>query len=669
MMKIRIIDALKWILLVLCFFANSSSGELINFEITKVESPAFDGKSFDQVGQYEMITARATIAVDPEHRLNKDIVDLHLAQRNTDGRVEAIADVVILKPIDLTKGNGRLFYEVLNRGDKISLVLMNDAPWETYYEELNPGNGYMMRQGYSLVWSGWQGDIPPGKNRMTLQVPILEEIVGTVRDEIIFNHNHNPFVASLSYPANTLKKDKASLTIRQRQTDVRMSPDDLSFDFFYLERSGLYTSTPNQIIINRPESYDANAIYEFTYEAKDPLVMGLAFAATRDIVSFLRREKRDAKENKNPLIHDGKLMMKYAYGLGISQSGRFVRDFLYQGFNEDEKGRIVFDALMPDVAGSRKTWTNFRFAQPGRYSREHESHLQPGDQFPFSYAILEDPLTGKQDGILKRCMNTNTCPKVFHTDTATEFWQARSSLVVTDTRGNDIQLPSNVRAYFMASTEHSVGFGGVPTSTESCQQLNNPLHNGGPMRALLHALDLWVSDDIEPPDSEYPSRSNGTLVSPDTDIMNYPLMTGFDFQGTHNGLRVTDYSRFPPHEGAHYPIFVPKVDEDGNDIAGIRLPEVQVPTATYLGWNLTRPNFARGALCSVTGSTIPFPSTKNERESTEDSRLSIEERYPTHEYYVQKIREATESLLKKRFLLEEDKDLYIKKAQDSNIGK
>jgi hypothetical protein len=303
----------------------------------------------------------------------------------------------------------------------------------------------------------------------------------------------------------------------------------MRFEFFDAGRAGILPYSDRQIVIHRPAGFDAAAIYEFIYEARDPIVMGLAFASVRDLISFLRNDAEDTKGNANPLLLDGKPSVTNTYGLGISQSGRFVRDFLYQGFNEDEQGRMVFDGLMPDVAGSRKTWTNFRFAQPGQYAQEHESHLQPGDQFPFTYGVIKDELTGKTDGILKRCQETGTCPKVIHTDTAAEFWQARASLVVTDTRGNDIALPDNVRAYLMASTPHSEGFGEQPYETAYCQNLANPLQNGGPMRALLHALDLWVSEGIEPPDSEFPSRDDGTLVSPIQNSDGFPDIPGVDF--------------------------------------------------------------------------------------------------------------------------------------------
>jgi hypothetical protein len=653
---------------VMFFTPSASIAELVRFEVMEIESPTFDGRLFGSVGQYEMITARATIVVAPEHALNSGIADIELAPTNENGRVEATVDVAILRPVDLSKGSGRLFYEVLNRGDKRSFMLMNDAPWVTWYLGLDAGNGHLMNEGYTVVWSGWQGDMPTGENRMRLQAPIIKGVTGINRDEFIFYHDYDPFVATLSYPAASLDTDKATLTVRARQTDPRVAPDDLTFEFFAAERAGIAPYTNEQIVIHRPAGYDANAIYEFTYVARDPIVMGLAFATVRDLISFLRNDAEDDAGNANPLLVGGKPATQFTYGMGISQSGRFVRDFLYQGFNEDEQGRMVFDGLMPDVAGSRKTWTNYRFAQPGRFSQEHEAHLQPGDQFPFTYGVMKDHLTGKTDGILKRCLESNTCPKVFHTDTGTEFWQARSSLVVTDTSGKDIELPDNVRAYLMTSTPHSESFGAAPYPLEYCQNLSNVLQNGGPMRALLHGLDLWVRDGVEPPDSEFPSHADGTLVAAEQESMGFPSIPGVGFPEVINELRVTDYSTYPPSEGSSYPVFVPKVDEDGNGIAGIRLPDVSVPLATYMGWNLGSEGFAEGSLCSVIGSTIPLPATKKERQQRADPRLSIEERYPDHEAYVKQVEQAARRLVEKRLLLDDDVKLYVELARNRDIG-
>ena len=647
---------------------NYTSSEVINFNILSVESPTFDGRQFGEVGQYKKITAKVTIAVDPEHSLNKGIVDIGIAPVNSDGLVEAVADVVILMPMDLKKGNKRIFYEVLNRGDKISLILFNDAKWNDYYEDLDAGNGHLMNEGYSIVWSGWQGDMPSGKNQMGLQVPTVPGITGLVSDEIVFNHNFNPFVATLSYPAASLDISKAKLTVRSRQKDKRSTPEDLKFEYFSDQRSGIKPYTNKQITIFRPKGYDASAIYEFVYEAKEPKVMGLAFASVRDVVSFLRYEKEDKMGTPNPMLINGDPSTIYAYGHGISQSGRFVRDFLYQGFNEDEKNRMVFDGLNPDVAGSRKTWINFRFSQPGRWSQEHKDHLQPGDQFPFTYSVIKDHLTGKTDGIMKRCLETDTCPKVFHTDTATEFWQGRSSLVVTDTKGQDINLPENVRAYYMPSTPHSEVYGDEPYHLNYCQYTVNTLHNGAPMRALLKALDLWVTKGVSPPESQFPSHSSGTLADFDQEKVGFPNIPNVSFPNVINNLEDTDYSVIPAKEDESYPIFIPKVDSDGNDYDGIRLPYLDAPIATYVGWNLGSEGFAEGSLCGAVGSYIPFAKTKSERLKSGDPRLSIQERYETKNEYIERLRKSSQDLIDNRFLLEIDSDLYVNDAIKIDIG-
>ena len=255
------------ILVVMSLFSigKYSKSEVVNFNILSVESPTFAGRQFGNVGQYQKITAKATIAIDPKLILNQEIVDIEIAPVNDDGFVEAIADVVILLPMDLHKGNKRIFYEVLNRGDKISLILLNDGKWNDYYEDLDAGNGHLMNEGYSIVWSGWQGDMPSEKNQMGLQVPTISGVTGLVSDEIIFNHDFNPFVATLSYPAASLDASKAQLTVRQRQKDKRSSPKDLKFEFFSDQRSGIKPYTNKQITIYRPNGYDASATVSYTH--------------------------------------------------------------------------------------------------------------------------------------------------------------------------------------------------------------------------------------------------------------------------------------------------------------------------------------------------------------------------------------------------------------------
>ncbi len=664
-LRFRVFRRLKATMAFLGLFAITARAGVVRFEILETESPTFEGREFGAVGPYEKIVARAYLEVDPDDDAhNSGIVDLALAPRNAARRVEAVSDVVILKPVDLAKGNGRLFYEVVNRGDKISPNLMNDAPGgNDPTSAADAGNGYLMREGYTIVWSGWQADVPRGEGRMRLDAPVVEGVTGTNRDEFIFENTYDPVVAHLSYPAAELDPAKATLTVRQNEKDPRVTPSDLSFEYLLVDKAGVRAVSPSQILIHRPAGFDAGAIYELVYPARDPVVMGLAFASTRDVVSFLRRETAD-----NPLAPGGVPAIRYAYALGISQSGRFLRDSLYQGFNEDEEGRIVFDGIISHVAGSRKMFTNKRWAQPGRYSRQHETHLTPGDQFPFTYGVLTDALTGKRDGILARCLDAGNCPKVMHIDTGTEFWQARSSLVVTDTTGADIELPPGVRAYLIASAPHGNAIDAVPTETATCQQMSNPLHGGGPTRALLHALDRWVSEGVEPPDSRFPSRAGGTLVAPDPASVEFPAMPQVSCEGVVNGLRVTDYTAVPPKEGAAYPVFVPRVDADGNDLAGIRMPIVEVPQGTYLGWNLRRKGFAEGELCTITGSFIPFARTRAERQASGDPRLSIEERYPTREAYVGKVEQAVRRLVAERLLLEEDAKRTLARAKESKVA-
>jgi hypothetical protein len=627
-----------------------SEARVVNFEVLSTESPTFEGRGFGEVGPYEKIIGRATIAVDPKDPRNAKIVDLDKAPVNANGEVEFTADVAILRPVEGSKASGALFYDVLNRGRKRGLGLLNDAPYSnnpTTAEEA--GNAFLMNRGDTIVWSGWQGDLAPGDDVMVLDAPAAAGITGQSREEFIFDKAENPAKGELSYPAADLDPSKATLTVRAREADERQQPADLSFRYL----------SPTEIEITRPAGFDDGAIYEFIYPAKDPKVLGTGFLATRDIVSFLRGTEA-GHEAENPLAEAGGKPIDRTLALGISQSGRFLRDMTYQGFNEDEAGQRVFDGIIPHITGSRKTFTNYRFAQPGRYSRQHEDHAYPGDQFPFTYAEMTDPLTGKTDSILSACLQNDTCPKVMHTDTATEAWQARNSLIVTDTQGQAIELPDTVRAYYLAGAPHSNAFGAEPKAAPTCVHLSNPLHVGAPMRAIVASLDEWVSEGTEPPASRFPSPEDGTLVPPSE--LNYPEIPGFTYEGIINELRVMDHTAMPPEEGEAYPIFVPAVDEDGHEKAGIMMPNVSEPLATYLGWNARRAGFAEGALCSLTGSYLPLPRTEEDRQASGDERRSIADRYPTAEAYAEAVRTAAEELAVERLLLPEDVALFVAAA-------
>lgn len=630
----------------------------MKIEIASVQ-PVFDGVEFGGAGAYEKVSGRMRGAVDPAHPLNAGIVNLDQAPRNAAGMVEYQVDFCLLKPADMRRHNGRILYDVINRGNKLALGFLNDAAGGNNPEHAaDAGNGFLMRQGYAILWSAWQGDVAPGEGRMLADFPIATNsgapIVAMNRDEFIFNHTHNPATAPLSYNAAILDQEQASLSVRQREKDNRAAIPAYRWRY----------RSARAIEIERPAGFDAGAIYEFIYPARDPIVMGLGFAAIRDVVAFFRRQAADDDGRPNPLRMDPRAPgISFAYAFGASQSGRLLRDYLWQGFNQDLDGRMVFDGVIPSIAGSRKTFTNSAFGQPGRFSCQHEDHLTPGDQFPFTYGTRRDPISGRIDGILERARNSNTCPKVIHTDSSGEFWQGRASLVVTDEAGHDLEIPNEVRVYAFAGTQHG---GSLATPLFPFRQhQGNPVEFAAAQRALLVALDQWVSGGVAPPASRYPRTGDGTLVPAlPQDAMGFPAIPGVSYTGLRNELCEVDYSVQPPRPiaGREYLVMVPKVDADGNEIGGIRLPDVAAPVGTYTGWNPRAVGFAEGELCLL-GSYLPFAATKAERLAAGDPRPSLEERYPTHDAYVQAVARAARDLRDARLLLDEDVERYIEAAR------
>lgn len=389
--------------------ATSALAEVTRFEVTE-DVPAYAGRSFDGVGTYRRITARATIALDPGDPHNAVVADLGLAPRDALGRVEAVADVVILRPADPSRSIGTLLLDVPNRGRKLAPQLFDDVPQpgaNTLLAAGDAGAGFLAGRGITAVWVGWQGDIPSAPGQLALQVPVLRGVTGPVREEFVFDHNRSPAPATLAWDI----ADPASLsvTVRQAWPDLRAQPEGLSIRALDARR----------IEVSRPaQGFDAGALYEVTYTGCDPVVLGMGFAAVRDVVAFLRRDGSSA----NPLAVNGRPAVSRAIGFGVLQSGRFLRDFLYLGFNEDTAGRVVFDGLMPHVAGARRMATNVRFGQPGRNARHPQDPAWQADTFPFTYAVLDDPLSGRRDGLMLRCRLSSTCPRVMQTDSEHEWW-------------------------------------------------------------------------------------------------------------------------------------------------------------------------------------------------------------------------------------------------------
>jgi Alpha/beta hydrolase domain len=631
-------------------FASPCAAKIVKFEILKVESPAFEGRTFGAVGTYDRIVARATIAVAPDDIHNQIIADIDRAPRNAQGQVEATTDVEILRPTVATNGNRTLFYEVLNRGSKLGLALFNDIPAVTndLVKAADAGNGFLMNRGYTVVWSGWQGDIIPGGGRMTFSPPIAPGVSGLAREDFIFDHSDNPAIGTLSYPAVDLDPVNAKISVREHEADPRTSPAGLGVTF----------ENPTRISVKRPEGFDAGAIYEFIYIAKDPKVMGLGFAATRDVVSFLRNETADGSGTANPLT--GRI--DRAIGFGLSQSGRYLHDYLYLGFNADEAGRIVFEGLMPHISGGKKTFTNYRFSQPGRSPYEHADMLYPGADFPFTYPVITDIVTGKSDGFLARCLAAGNCPKIIKSDSELEFYQQRASLVVTDTQGNAITMPDNVRLFLLSNLQHYALAQDKSQLVKVCANPTNPLNAGPAVRALLVAMNEWITKGTLPPDSRYPSRTEATLVPPWANAVGFPNIPGFAYPSRIAQPTALKSEDMPPSKGAAYPVFVPKTDADGRDIAGIHLPTLEAPAATHTGWNLRKAGFSEGELCDNNGSMMPFAATREERLKINDPRLSMEERYPNAGDRTAAITKASQQLIRDRLLLEEDAGLFIANA-------
>ncbi len=638
----------------LCLAPVATRAEVVKFDILD-RAPAFAGRSFGEVGSYERITARATIALNPQDDRNAVITDLAVAPHASDGRVEATADVVILRPADPARGNGTLLVEVPNRGRKLAPQLFDNSPQpgaNRAEAAEDAGIGFLHRQGYTMVWVGWQGEIPSKPGQMALSAPVETGITGPAREEVVFDNTTSPARATLTWPAADAADLKVS--VRAAWADARQTPPGLSAQLV----------DPTTVEITRPDGFDAGALYEITYTARDPVPLGMGYAAMRDVASFLRRDTTSA----NPLLNGLHPSVSRAIGFGVSQSGRFLRDFLYLGFNEDEHGRMVFDGLMPHVAGTRRMATNVRFGQPGRNPRHPQDPAWQADLFPFTYGTLTDPLSGRSNGLLRRCALSSTCPKVMQTDSEHEWWASHASLLVTDLSGNHIDLPDNVRAYMIAGTPH------FAEPTDRMRKANpamalpqNPMHAGAPMRALLTDLNRWISDGTLPPASRVPTRAQGTLVAAagavPTDI------PGLPYTGIHTIAVFSDQRVLPPKEIGRYPVFVPKADADGMAIAGVHMLALAVPRATYTGWNPRAQGYGPTAFYPLQGAVIPFAPNEAARKEVEDPRPSIAERYANDEAYVDAVRKEAARAVAERLLLQEDADRAIAAAKEGKLAK
>ncbi|MCP3962971.1 MAG: hypothetical protein GY719_34460 [bacterium] len=682
-------------------------------EITRQE-PFADGMPFGASGPYEKLVGKAYLEVDPTDPRNAVIQDLDLVPTNAAGRVELSTDVLILKPVDMHRGNGKIFFEVNNRGDAIAFPLLNDTvvfPVNDPSNAADAGNGFLMRQGYTIVWAGWEGDVKAGNDRFTIQLPVPTSD-GTVTGEAITErilvefHDRNfagetpttkPLSGGPSFGEDFISYEAVSTDPLEAEAELRVRPSD-SFrpgragipegeivptsEWSFADCPDGPPGTPSTTDLCFFAGFRNDRVYQLIYRAKNPRVMGLGYAATRDLISFLRHAAVDDAGTPNPLAAE----IEAALCQGISSSGMYLRDFLFQGFNEDEMGRRVCDGMSIHIPGAHKLYLNYRFAQPNPFSVPHRDRYVPDVDFPVTYQVAPDPLGElPPDGLLRRCQANGTCPRIFHTDTSTEYQVFRSALVHTDGQGNDLPLPPEVRMYLLAGTQHYV-FKGFPPDRgfgdRQLQQPSNATHAGVLMRALLVALDQWVTEGIEPPPNRIPTVAAGTLVPPDRPSVGFPDIPGVKYTGGINASGERDFGpRAPRGENrgivdnllpvvlSEHVDLVPRVDTLGIDLGGINQPIVEVPVATLTGWNLRTAEFTEDDYCDLCGMTIPLFETAAERLAAGDPRPSLEELYRNHGGYVRRIAAAARALRDQRLMLQEDVARVIVEAAQSEVLK
>ncbi len=619
-----------------------------------------DGHEFGAAGAYVRIKGVARGTLDPAAPQNAGIVDLDKAPRNAKGSVEYATDFDIISPKEPTRGSGIMVYDVPNRGSKRIFTLLDDVVPGDPGRNNDPrtredaGLGFLLGRGYSLVWSGWDPGAPKVNGNLGGDFPAALEngkpITGRIRDEFHFGTRApgDGSIRRLSYPAASTDRRQATLTLRRRESDKRLELSREEWEF-----------VDDRSIRLLPEGrkFEPISIYELWYEAAAPKVLGIGYASVRDLVSFLRYQRANRGGIANPLI-SGMSEIRHALAFGVSQSGRFLRHFLELGMNADETGQIVFDGVFSHVAGAGKVFANHRFGMPGRTATTHEDRLYPENWFPFSAASATDPVSGRLAGLLT---GAATDPKLIETNSSTEYWQKGASLVhLGPGAAGDLPLPANARAYLIAGTQHG-GRPGVNPAPGPCVNPRN-WHSATPaLRALFVALEEWVTHGIEPPASRVPSLADGSAVPAASVRM--PRVQGFAHApGDNRVLAPVDWVD-PPEDGAapSYDTFVSAVDSDGNETAGIRLPQVAVPLGTHTGWNVYRAQ--PGELADRDGSFIAFAGTKAEREAADDPRPSLEERYGGRDAYIARVKAAAVALAAERLLLPDDAAAFVTAAE------
>jgi hypothetical protein len=641
------------------------------------QMPTFAGTTFGTVGTYDKIRGTASGTLDPKDPKNAVITDIALAPVDANGLVEYNMDFYILKPSDLTKGNHKVFFELPNRGGKQygPLNLSGGGNDPTTVTDASATTAFLQNQGYTIVWGGWEPTVSRANNSMGVTVPVAvnadgSAITGPVYEYIEFD-NATTMSSTVTYTTNSMDPTTATLTVKQHLTDTAtMIPGGTGWT---------WTSANTIALLPAGTPFTQSAIYELVYTAKNPWVAGIGLAAIRDLGSFLRTATADTAGTPNPMAGDIQRMVSF----GSSQPARTMNDFIWLGFNQDLNGKQVFDGVFNWVAGGDGVAINYRFEQSGMTERNRQQHLYPEGIFPFAYATITDPLTGKTDGRDSRCTVSNTCPLVMNIDSANEYWVKAGSMLHSTATGSDLADAVNFRTYLISGSQH--GGPGAANSLGVCAQFVNSTDQFPALRALFEDLDQWI-DGTAPPDSKVPKVADGTAVfatvNPATEAiaigsvsqvaLGFPTIPGLNYDGLITVHNVWNWgtqfdqgiiSVVPPTPtGKVYPNFVSKVDVDGNELAGIRLPPVAVPVATTAGWNHRATAFGGPDGCESSGLLVPFAPTQVARTTLGDPRLSLAERYGTHTNYASAVAASASLLQAQRFLLPMDVATYIANA-------
>ena len=650
---------------------------LVSLDIAS-KSPFADGQSFSDVGPYQLLEGVAHFAVDPLNPRNEAITDLELAPRNPDGKVQFSAHFSMLQPVNPERGKHRILFDVLNRGRKTVLSALNNT--ERGIDPsgpVEPGNGFLMRHGYTIVWCGWQADVPSTPGLMGLQAPEAlgpdgGPITGRIMCWLQANQPTQVFLLAdrthLPHPPVDVNDPDATLTVREHPNDPATPISRDKWSFVRVEDQQV---EPEPSHVYMQSGFEPGKIYELIYRTKGSTIVGLGFSAVRDCVSFLKYAPAEAG---NPCAGD----IEHAYALGISQSGRFLRQMIHLGLNEDEEERMALDGIIPHVAGGMRGEFNLRFGQPSK-----DICFVVPELFPFTDTEQTDPVTGETGSLLGLMKERNSVPKIMFCNTSAEYWRGDAALIHTniETMTDAPEESEFVRRYHLAGTQHGAGvFPPLeirPMDGIRGQLPFNSVDYSPLLRAVLENLDKWVSAGEPAPSSRHPSLSDGTAVESRSLLPRFAKVPGVPVPPQPTRAMRLDYGpekhlgrtiTLPAIQGEEYPALVSDVDDSYNEVAGIRLPDLTVPVATYTGWNLRHAdigntNLVIGITGGLAGWTLPLPRTRAERETTRDPRPSIEELYASKDDYLRQIREAAETLIEEGYMLAEDLEVVIESAE------